>query len=169
MSLSSNFPSLRLAADRLAEAWFGRTERERWLLGGLGVLIAGLVLWYGLWTPLQAWSRSAQTRYADASAELAEAEGLAARIRQVEQTRSQGAAVSPEAVRSAAAAAGLTIVRDQPDGTGLHVWTEPAPAASVFAWLLGLQRDRGAAVRSLELRKGESGGVQAQAVIGGGT
>lgn len=147
--------------------WAGRTDRERWLLGGLGAVMAALVAWYGVWTPLQAWSRDAQDRLALAASGVAEAEAAAQEISRFRQMRGGRTGPAAAAVSRSAATAGLVLAKNEPapDG-GLTVWIEAAPPKVLFAWLASVRSDLGLGVRSLETQAGE-GGVQARIAFEG--
>lgn len=61
--------------------WAQRTQRERWLIGAMLALLAGVLAWLLLVRPLAAARASAQAEAATAATRLAQAEALAAAIR----------------------------------------------------------------------------------------
>ncbi len=153
--------------ETAAQWWAGREERERRLLMALGALVAGLVAWYGVWSPLQAMAKAAETRHAEAAAALVQAESAAREIAQAQRMRGGRGAATVQALTQSAAAAGVRLLRTEPvAGGGLSLWTEPAEPKALFGWLTGLQRELGAGVRVVEAQK-EGDGVQARIVLDG--
>ena len=65
------------ATQRAGAWWLARSRRERWMLVGLGLVLAALVAWYGLLTPLRWAAGEAADRRARAVANLALTEDLA--------------------------------------------------------------------------------------------
>lgn len=156
--------------EQLADAWAARTERERWMLIGLGVVIGALAFWYGLATPLNRAAEAAERRHLTAADQLAQSRSLAREVAMAEQMRGGARQSGPPSatVRQAAAAAGVTLSREQPQGDGtLGVWTEPASAKAVFGWLTMLQREHGVGVRSFEAHRGQAGAIEVRVVFAG--
>ena len=147
--------------------WAGRTERERQLLAGLGVVVAALVAWYGAWTPLQAWSKDAQERLVVATSAVAEAEAAAQEIDRNRGAHAGGVDASPAAVTRSATSAGVVLSKSEPSPGGVTVWAEQADPRLVFTWLGVVRRDLGLGVRTLEVHTGE-GGVETRIVFEGG-
>lgn len=148
--------------DSLADWWGGRTVRERRLLSGLGAVLALMAFWYGLLAPLNRLAGHERIHHAQAAASLAQAEALSQSVARIERMRAGGGRVggAAEHVRAAAGAAGVGIVREQPQADGgVEVWTEPVAAKALFAWLSGLQGEYGVGVRTLELHGSEQGGL----------
>lgn len=147
--------------------WDGREERERLLLTMLGALVAVLVAWYGVWSPLSGMAKAAEERHAEAAAALVQAESAALELTRAQQARGGRAPATAQAVTQSAGSAGLVVIRTEPvAGGGLSVWTEPAEPKALFGWLGGLQRELGAGVRVVEAQK-EGDGVQARIVLDG--
>lgn len=148
----------------LLELWHARAPREQKLLAVLGVLLAGLGYWLLVLAPARAAAQAAQVRFVAASASLLEVEAGTAQLLggSAAPARVNGGSLRAQLAQSAQAA-GLKITRVQPDSDGaVAIWLEPAPAGSVFAWMGGLYREKGIAVKRLTLAKGEAGLTQAQ-------
>lgn len=148
--------------------WIGRSERERWMLGGLGAVLCALVAWYGIWSPLNGWARDAEARQAEAAAAVTEAEAAAQEIARYQRAGARLAGPAAQAVGRSAAAAGIVVSKSEPAaGGGLTVWTQAGPPGPLFAWILSARRDLGLGVRTLEAQK-QDGGVQARIAFEGG-
>jgi general secretion pathway protein M len=140
--------------------WRGRSGREQAMLAILGVLVLGLVLWFGVVSPLVR-ARAA----AGASLERAIAEGAAvdralaelAGLRKGDSTTA--ARISVEAaVAESASAAGVVPERVETEASGaVQVILKDAAANAVFPWLLALQREHGVAASHLTVIKGDNG------------
>jgi type II secretory pathway component PulM len=147
--------------------WAGREERERLLLTVLGVFVAGLVAWYGVWSPLSGMAKAAETRHTETAAALLQAEKAALELTRAQQMRGRRGVATAQAVTQSAGSAGLVVMKTEPAiGGGLTVWTEPDEPKALFGWLGGLQRELGAGVRVVEAQK-EGEGVQARIVLDG--
>jgi general secretion pathway protein M len=159
---------MSLAFDSLKDWWSTRTQRERWMLAGMGALIVALLFWYGLLRPLQGLSAEAKDRHAVAIATLTEAQALKAGI----DAAGAGPATLDDLAglaRAAAAEAAIGLVREEPGAAGsIELWTEPVEARTLFAWLSVLQA-KGVGVRALETHRGEDGLVEARLALGGST
>jgi general secretion pathway protein M len=146
---------------RLTDWWRGLSDRERWMVGGLGAIVAALVLWYGLLTPLNRLAAAAEARQTEAATALRQVQALSEAIGRIERMRA-GGRPGPvgEHIRAAAGATGVAIAREQPaaDG-GMSVWTEPVAAKSLFAWLSALQREYGVGLSALEIHRAEEPGL----------
>jgi general secretion pathway protein M len=148
--------------DSLVGWWDGLSARERRLLAILGAVTALLAAWYGLLAPLNRLAAEERLHHAQAAAALTEAEALSGALTRIERMRAgagrPGAAA--EHVRAAAGAAGVGILREQPEpGGGASVWTEPVAAKALFAWLSLLQSEYGVEVRGLEVHRSEQPGL----------
>jgi general secretion pathway protein M len=150
--------------QQMAEAWAGREPRERVLLAVLAAVVAGLVYWYGLYSPLAALAESERERHEAASAGLARARGLSAAI---QSRASTGGGAPPEqAVRRSAEEAGIAVSAVEPEGDALAVSIEAVAARPLFAWLARLQ-DEDVGVRNFEAHRVEDGMVQVRLVLTG--
>lgn len=154
--------------NRVLEMWHARAPREQMLLGVLGVLLIGLSYWLLVLGPARAGAQAARARFVAASENLQEVEAGVAQLvgAAPAAARANGGSLRAELSRSAEVAS-LKITRLQPDSDGaVAVWLEPAPPSSVFAWISGLYREKGIAVKRLTLSKSENGLAQAQIAFG---
>jgi general secretion pathway protein M len=147
--------------------WTGREPRERVLLAVLGALMLAVVVWYGVWAPLNGWAVSARDRQAEAAASLVQAERAQAEIARFEQMRGGKGNATAQALTQSAAQAGVIVNKVEPiAGGGLTVWTNPAEPTALFGWLASVRRELGVGVRQLEAQK-EGDGVQARIAFDG--
>jgi general secretion pathway protein M len=146
---------------RLSDWWRGLSDRERWMVGGLGALVAALAFWYGLMAPLNRLAAAAEARQIEATTALRQVQALSEAVSRIEQMRGDGrSGPVDDHVRRAANAAGVTIAREQAEaGGGVSVWTEPLPAKALFAWLSALEREYGVGVSALEAHRAEEPGM----------
>jgi general secretion pathway protein M len=149
-------PALDMAGARIAVWWSGLAPRERVLVGTLGVLLAILVLVFGIVQPLQA-SR------AEALADIRSYETLAARVRAAgvlapKGSQPQARAGAPgEAAEAAARDAGLTATF-APGASGVTAQVADAPYEAVIGWIADVERTTPLRARRVELRKGAAAG-----------
>jgi general secretion pathway protein M len=157
------------AFDSFRDWWTTRTERERWMLIGLGALLAALLFWYGLLQPLERLAADAQDHQAEAAAALSEAETLKAGIDAAEAGLGRASAAQvAEIARATATQAQIGLAREEAGTEGaLELWTEPVTAKALFAWLADLQQ-KGVGVRTLETHRGEEGLIDARLALVGG-
>lgn len=148
-------PALDGVSGRLVLWWQNAAPRERWLVGVMGVLLALVVLVYGVVKPLQA-------ARADALADIRTYETLTARIRAAGTLttprtgpRREG---SPAKVASDAASGFGLAVTPQDVAGGVRVTIADAPYESVMAWLGDLSASSNLRVRRLDLRRGTVAG-----------
>ncbi|WP_269716778.1 type II secretion system protein GspM [Caulobacter sp. NIBR2454] len=150
--------------------WFkSSTRREQVLLALMAALVAVLILWFAVITPLKAWREGAERRYDEALAVKVAVDRDLARIAVLE----KGSAGRPRAsgpveqrARQAAVEAGLDIARaDTVDGD-LVVWLEGASPTAAFGWLAALHRED-IAVRRLTVLKNDTGGLDVEVGLAG--
>jgi len=154
---------MRAVLDRVSDWWGGLSDRERWMLMGLGALVAALAFWYGLLTPLQRWAGAAAERHAEAAETLAEAERIAAEAAALERDRKAAAGSAADAVHRTAEGAGVRLLREEPGARGaLNVWTDLVEVKPLFVWLAALQRDHSVGVRTFEAHRSEAGKIDAR-------
>ncbi|HEX7820237.1 MAG TPA: type II secretion system protein GspM [Sphingobium sp.] len=148
----------------LSDWWSGLSGRERRLVAIMLVLAGGVILWVGIWRPVEAGIASGWTRYGaavDANASVREKLRLLRRL----SARSAGAPIG-QSVAQSAAEAGLTLDRSAAQGDGrLAVTIASARAGSALAWLAGLE-SRGMVVETIGMTPGATlGTVAVQAVL----
>ncbi|HYG25315.1 MAG TPA: type II secretion system protein GspM [Caulobacteraceae bacterium] len=146
--------------------WAGRTVREQWMLRGLAAVLAAVVAWYGVLTPLQAWRAAAAERRQEAARELAEVNAGIQALRQSKPSAAGGQDVSA-VVESSAASAGIVISRRrEAEDARLTVWIDAVPSRTLMQWLLLLRQSHGVAVSELAASTTE-GGLQAEVTFAG--
>ena len=138
--------------------WNGRSRREQVLLGVMGALVAGFLLWFGVAAPLQAAAASARDHLAQARADEALVDAVAERVAAQGQAPSASSAAGPvdRVVADTAAVAGLQVVRVEAAEGGVQAVVS-GPSTSILPWLAFLAREQGVAARHLTLVKGEGG------------
>ncbi len=146
--------------------WSGRSRREQILLGVMGALVAGFVLWFGVAAPLRAAATSARDQLAQARADEALVDALATQIAaqgQAPPTPSGGGQVE-QSVADTAAVAGLQVVRVEAAEGGVEAVVS-GPSTAILPWLAFLAREQGVAAQRLTLVKGEAGALDLDATF----
>jgi type II secretory pathway component PulM len=163
-------------SDRLTPikaAWTERTVREQAMLAGLGALLVGVIVWYGVLSPALSWRSDARADHEAAVARYETMLAGVARYRAEVETAAQpraGAALRT-VVGTSAAERQLAISRVQPlDDGRLGVWMEGVSDDALLAWLVALSRDEGVRVDQISLDREGDRLVRAQMVLvrGGG-
>jgi general secretion pathway protein M len=133
--------------------WSGRSERERIMLGIMGVLIALLLFWLLILRPIDNEKASALQRLDAATAAAGRVAAVADGVRQARRLAPASlSAALPVAVGQAAEGAGFTLSRldaQGPDRVVIGISTARSPA--LFGWLAMLQR-QGVIVERMTLR-----------------
>lgn len=159
---------MRLDLSPVRDAWAARSPRERVLLAVMCALIAALVLWYGLASPLLRGAEDARREREAAAERLARVEAGATLVRRLAASAPTRPAAEVEMlVVDSAAQSGLRVDRRRTESDGVTVWLDAATAPALFAWMDGLQT-RQVAVRSFAASRGASGTVQAEVRFAGG-
>lgn len=120
---------------RLQALWASRTHREQTILAGLGLLIAMVVVWYGVIQPVQNWQDSATFERQAAEARLLRV------TRQIEHARAyaQTGINARSTLEQAARQAGVQ-VQIATSGSGLGFELDRIPSESGRAFLVHLER-----------------------------
>ncbi len=139
--------------------WAQRTGRERLMLQGLGVVLGGLLLWYGVLTPLNMAKGWARAERQAAAADLAAVNALA-------RVGTAGSAARPAGgglagvVDVAAAASGIVIERRREEGDGrLTVWITTVQPRILMQWISGLRSAHGVTVVGMSAAKVDAGSL----------
>lgn len=139
--------------------WAQRTGRERLMLQGLAVVLGGLLLWYGVLTPLNAARGWARAERQAAAADLAAVNALA-------RVGTAGSAAQPAGrglagvVDVAAAASGIVIERRREEGDGrLTVWITAVQPRILMQWISGLRTGHGVSVVGMSAAKADAGSL----------
>ena len=127
-------------------AWSGLSLRERYLLTGMALLLAGGLFYTLLWQPTQQRLVSAERHYQHQLA-------LARRVQlaQPQQNMQASAQPLPALLSERAAAAGLDLQQMEVDGDQVRL-TLSADAHVLLGWLAELERD-GVSLHLLTLEK----------------
>lgn len=121
----------------LQAQWAMRTHREKIMLAGLAVLLLGIVGWYSILKPVQAWRDSA-------AFDRQAAEMRLSRInRQIEEARTyeKGHANARQTLEQAARQAGLQ-VQISTQGNGLKFELDRIPSESGRAFLVHMEQQK---------------------------
>ena len=151
----------------LSAWWLARTRREQALLLVLFVLIVLTLAWLLVVRPLGDRLADARERHGEAVIALAEAKAGAADIGRLERQRpaALGAPVE-QAVGQSASAAGFQLSRIQPDGPGrVSLAIEAARPQALFAWVSGLESERGLIVDRLTATSNSDRTLSVQLVL----
>lgn len=143
--------------------WFaGLSQRERILVGIAGLLLAGLVGYYGIARPMFGAMTSAEERYVEAVERQARIEAKVVALQQPvdgQVTRFSGAIdtfVSQSAGETGIAVASVTPQSD----SRVNMVVESAKPTALFGWLARVERE-GIAVESLSVNPAGNGAVSA--------
>lgn len=153
------------ATERLRTWWFERSGRERLMLEGLGLVLALLLTWYGILTPLRWAAGEAADRRARAVAGLALTQNMAP----ASVGGRPGAARSlTQVVDSSAAATGVVIDRRRQDADGhLTIWIDSVDPKTLMQWIVILRRAHGVAVTGLTATKADAASLQIEIALVG--
>ncbi|MBT2187160.1 type II secretion system protein GspM [Sphingobium nicotianae] len=142
--------------------WANHSEGEQRFMVVLGVLIFGVILWLGVWRPIESglasgWERQglALDRYASVRAKVAE-------LRQRPAQRNQAnRAPIDQAIGQSAAEAGFTLDRATLQGEGrMAVNIASARVGPLLQWISGLER-AGISVQTITMAPGATEGTVA--------
>lgn len=137
--------------------WMERVEREKWLLGGAGGLLALLMLWQFFYQPIVDYHHDAERSYAGAQGRLEDMQIAAAQVAALQgQSTGSGERDASQSTRSLAMASarakGLAVTRLQPGEDGsLTLWIDDADAKLVYDWIVTMQEDYGVSVQKASL------------------
>lgn len=144
-------------------AWYAGLEpREQRMVAGGGVLVAVLILVFGILMPLHSAVSSATRRNETKREDLAWMQVNAAQIRAAGQQLAADTGEAPVVVVDRAGReAGLTdsLRGTQPNGTGVRVQLEAAPFDAMVTWLATLDERYGFAIESITLDRTARPGV----------
>ena len=140
---------------RIGAWWEGLSNRERWMVGGLGLFLAALILIYGVVKPLQA-------ARADALQQIRTYETLNARIR----AAGSLSATPPPAMQSGPASDILTASAQRfgidaaisETEQGIRVEIAQAKYDNVLAWIADLASTSGLNLTRLDMKRGAAPG-----------
>lgn len=149
----------RLEAARVW--WFSRSERERVMLATMGALLAAVIGWYGVITPLRSASEASRERVEVASKQLASLRALAS-SRAATATPASAATVQA-VVEAAAGKGGVPIARHRQDANGrFTIWVTTIDARALLPWVAALEREGGVSVTDFTASRLDTGAVEAE-------
>lgn len=162
--ISSMCQSWQEAIAPLRQRWLMLAPRDQQFLRVLAVVIALVILVYGIWLPSHRAAQKAELQY-EKNREL---------LALIQAGKGQGTSASPEAAGSsllvlasdAAAANALVFSRIEPEGDAqVRVWVERADFNAVAAWLARLS-SQGVKLQEAQAEKqGDGRGVSARFVL----
>jgi general secretion pathway protein M len=146
--------------------WDQHSAGERWTMAVLGVAVALVILWLGIYRPVEdglaaGWARqgAALDRYGSVRSKVEALKRLPAKP-------PRAALPVEQVVTQSAAEAGFTLDKvGNPGGNGMSVSIASARTTALLAWLSGLEQG-GVAVQSISIVPGQTPGtVAVQAVF----
>ena len=143
--------------------WFaGLSQRERILVGVAGLLLAGLVGYYGIARPMFGAMTAAEERYVDAVEQQARIESKVAALQQpVDGTTVKFSGAIDAFVSQSAGETGIAVGSVVPQsGNRVNMVVESAKPTALFGWLARIERE-GIAVEALNVTPAGSGAVSA--------
>lgn len=142
--------------------WSLRSPRERLMLQGLGVVLGGLLLWYGVLTPLNMAGGWARAERQAAAADLAAVNALARVGGRAGATPAAGRGLAG-VVDVAAAASGIVIERRREEGDGrLTVWITAVQPRILMQWISGLRTGHGVSVVAMSAAKADASSLSVE-------
>ncbi|CAN5303262.1 N/A [soil metagenome] len=152
--------------DQIRNYWSDRSEREQRLLLIMFALLAVVVLWFGIITPLNSAKVDAQARLDRATLISGQLSSRADALRKAEQSIPPPLGSSlATAVGTSATEAGFVPSRLDPQGDDrMVIALSSAKSAALFAWLDALSR-RGIFAETIAVRANSDGTVSCEATL----
>ena len=157
--------------ERIATYWSERSTREQWMLGVMFALLAVVILWFGVATPLDRAQRSARETLLAASDRNA---AVRVAVKQLKALPLNAVTTGPDTpvdqfVGQSAGEAGLTLERAQAQGDNrMEVAIASVRPIALFSWLAILEA-QGVRVETMSARpSATAGSVSVQAVLARG-
>jgi general secretion pathway protein M len=147
--------------------WEALSLRERRLVGAMLIILGGMILWLGIWRPVQNGLESSRTRYGEAVDTNASVRARMALLKGRPAPKGGAATGSmDQIVVQSAGELGLTLDRNTAQGQGrLSVSIGAARSGVLLSWLAALE-ERGISVETLSMTTGSTPGtVAVQAVL----
>ncbi|WP_417595390.1 type II secretion system protein GspM [Parasphingorhabdus sp.] len=140
----------------------GLSQRERILLGIAGLLLVGLVGYYGIVRPMSGAMTSAEDRYVEAVERQARIEAKVAALQQpVDGTPVKFSGAIDAFVSQSAGETGIAVGSVVPQlGERVNMVVESAKPTALFGWLERIERE-GVAVESLSINPAGNGTISA--------
>lgn len=154
--------------ERMSTYWTERSSREKWLLGVMIALLAGVVLWLGIAMPLDRAQRDARASLGEATDRNAAMRAAVRQLKALPRNVASAAPVAPvdQFVGQSAGEAGLTLERAQAQGEDrMEIAIASVRPVALFSWLAGLE-GQGVRVETMSARPSPTtGSVSVQAVL----
>ena len=147
--------------------WDGRSVREQRMLMVMGLLVAAVLIWLLVLRPAWAWREAAAERRIEATASLTRIETGLADQTPTEAKATLALAEVEQAARSAAEAAGLSIVLSVDGQGGIAFDGSGVTSAALFGWLSTLKTDYGVETRAVTVVENADATLDATGVLGG--
>jgi len=153
-----------------AGRWFAALEaNERTMVTGLVAFLAVVILYVGVWRPLDEWSSNADAQY---RRQLAVVDWMKLHEKEAREKgqRADGARESGSlltTVANSAAHAGIQLLRYQPEGSGgVSVVLQNQPFNALIAWIARLEQESHVSVKQISIdSQNESGLVNARIIL----
>lgn len=154
--------------EKLATLWAERSRREQWMLGVMLVLLAVVVLWFGIAMPLDRAQHSAREALLAATDRNAAVRAAAKQLKALPRTPVVGGPTTAidQFVGQSAGEAGLTLERAQAQGQDrMDIAIASVRPSALFGWLAQLEA-QGIRVETLNARPSPTAGsISVQAVL----
>ena len=147
--------------------WDGRSVREQRMLMVMGLLVAAVLIWLLVLRPAWAWREAAAERRVEATASLTRIESGLAGQTPTDARATLALAEVEQAARSAAEAAGLTVVLSVDGQGGIAFDASGVTSAGLFGWLSTLEADYGVETRAVTVVENADATLDATGVLGG--
>ncbi len=147
--------------------WGERSPREQWMLGVMFALLAVVVLWLGIFRPLEAAQRSARDALREATDRNAAIRMKVKLLKSLPRSAAVGPSASVEQfVGQSAGEAGLTLERAQAQGSDrMEIAVASVRPVALFSWLAALEA-QGVRVETMSARPSPTAGsVSVHAVL----
>jgi general secretion pathway protein M len=153
---------MSIGLAKLRSSWRRLSGREQQLIGVLIVIALCLVVYLGLWKPLD---NRAKTHKQMLILEQERLEVVIKQANQIESMRqkngSEGVVAQPlnQVIATSSSTLGISLIRLQPKNEQLQVWIEPLSFDRLVDWLDMLERQYGVQVTALDIERAESSGM----------
>lgn len=147
--------------------WDGRSVREQRMLAVMGLLVAAVLIWLLVLRPAWTWREAAAERRVEATASLTRIETSLAGRAPTEAKATLALADVEQAARSAAEAAGLSVVLSVDGQGGIVFDASGVTSAALFGWLSALKADYGVETRAVTVIEKADATLDATGVLGG--
>jgi len=150
-----------------ARNWFtGLSQREKIMVGIAGLLLAGLVGYYGIARPMFGAMTSAEERYVDAVERQVRIDAKVAALQQpVDGQVAKFSGAIDAFVGQSAGETGIAVASVTPQSDSrVNMVVESAKPTALFGWLARIERE-GIAVESLSINPAGNGAISANLTL----